>query len=77
MFVYRQNLTDNSQNLITLDDELRQTTARVQKGNTEIASLREGVEHLRRLAKELQANATDIQARDVEGKKSHFRDSFI
>ena len=63
----RRNLTDNSKDLNTLDDELKQTTARVQKGNTEIASLREGVERLRKLAKELQDNATDIQARDVEG----------
>ena len=65
---FRRNLTNNSKNLNTLDDELKQTTARVQKGNTEIASLREGVERLRKLAKELQDNATDIQARDVEGE---------
>lgn len=63
----KRNLTDNSQNLNSLDETLRGTTARVQKGNTEIAALRDGVEKLRRLAKELQDNATDIQARDVEG----------
>lgn len=62
-----RNLTDNSKNLKSLDDELGQTTARVQQGNTEIAALRDGVEKLRKLAKELQDNATDIQARDVEG----------
>lgn len=61
-------MTDNSQNLNSLDETLRGTTARVQKGNTEIAALRDGVEKLRRLAKELQDNATDIQARDVEGR---------
>ncbi|KAK7490606.1 hypothetical protein BaRGS_00018209 [Batillaria attramentaria] len=63
----KRNLTDNSKDLNNLDEELGQTTARVQRGNTEIAALREGVEKLRKLAKELQDNATDIQARDVEG----------
>lgn len=65
--VIKRNLTDNSKNLGSLDEELKQTTARVQRGNTEITSLREGVEKLRKLAKALQDNATDIQARDVEG----------
>ncbi|KAK6176840.1 hypothetical protein SNE40_015066 [Patella caerulea] len=63
----RQNLTDNSRSLNNVDDELSNTTARVQIGNNRIAILQQQVASLKQLAQGLRANATDIQARDVEG----------
>ena len=63
----RNNLTANKADLSQLDDDLKSTTARVQKANNEIAALKDGVEKLTAEAKELQENATDIRSKDVEG----------
>ena len=68
LYDFREMLTNNGRDLNSLDDELKNTNARVAKGNTEITGLRQEVENLRKMAKQLQENATDIQARDVEGR---------
>ncbi|XP_071081967.1 laminin subunit beta-1-like [Haliotis cracherodii] len=63
----RRNLTESNKALNNVDRELSNTTARVQSGNNQIAILQRRVEDLKNLAEELRGNATDIQARDVEG----------
>ncbi|ESO91420.1 hypothetical protein LOTGIDRAFT_209765 [Lottia gigantea] len=63
----RRNLTENSKSINNVDEELSNTTARVQIGNTRIGVLKQQVADLKDLAERLRANATDIQARDVEG----------
>lgn len=61
-------MTESNKALNIVDRELSNTTARVQSGNNQIAILQRRVEDLKNLAEELRGNATDIQARDVEGE---------
>ena len=64
----RQNLTENAKGLNVIDEELRDTIGRIQQGNNRISALQQRVQKLKKLAEDLRNNATDIQAKDVEGR---------
>ncbi|KAK3579401.1 hypothetical protein CHS0354_029709 [Potamilus streckersoni] len=63
----RLNLTDNMQTLNAMDTEMQNTIGRIQEGNNRIRALELGITELKLKADDLRSNASDIQAKDVEG----------
>ncbi|KAL4226155.1 Laminin subunit beta-1 [Mactra antiquata] len=63
----RENITTNVEDLNELDETVQTTRGRISEGNNRIAALQLGVQDLNKKAEQLRSNASDIQARDVEG----------
>ena len=66
--ICRKNLTDNSDNLDTVDQELQDTTSRIETANNRIEAIRRRVDGLKKAAEDLRKNATNIRELDVGGR---------
>ncbi|XP_063408857.1 laminin subunit beta-1-like [Mytilus trossulus] len=63
----RQLLSDEFRRLNNTESQFKARMDDIRKGNNDILSLKQRVEELKKKADDLRRNATDIQARDLEG----------